>query len=201
MYSATSKIRPGRMAPISRLPVFLALDGKRAMLAGGNSVAAWKAELLSAASARVDVYAKEISAELHAVAAAPLDRSASAPVARGRSENRRRRRRCVCRRSRRDSLRRSCARGRRSAQRHRQTGILRLRLRRHCRPLAPGHWDLHRRGRAGLRPGDPGQARNAAAQGLCGLGRGRRRDRAADRGVFRPAAAPASSATRSAGGS
>jgi uroporphyrin-III C-methyltransferase / precorrin-2 dehydrogenase / sirohydrochlorin ferrochelatase len=71
MHSASAEIRPGRMEPIARLPVFLALGGKRAMLAGGSSAAAWKAELLSAAGAHVDVYAEEISAELRALAAAP----------------------------------------------------------------------------------------------------------------------------------
>jgi uroporphyrin-III C-methyltransferase/precorrin-2 dehydrogenase/sirohydrochlorin ferrochelatase len=64
-------MRPGRIAPIARLPIFLALVGKRAMLAGGSSAAAWKAELLSAAGAHVDVYAEEISEELCALAAAP----------------------------------------------------------------------------------------------------------------------------------
>jgi uroporphyrin-III C-methyltransferase / precorrin-2 dehydrogenase / sirohydrochlorin ferrochelatase len=59
------------MSPIARLPVFLALAGKRAMVAGGGSAAAWKAELLSAAGAHVDVYAEEISAELRALAGAP----------------------------------------------------------------------------------------------------------------------------------
>ena len=59
------------MEPIARLPVFLALAGKRAMLAGGSPAAAWKAELLSAAGAHVDVYADEISLELRALAAAP----------------------------------------------------------------------------------------------------------------------------------
>jgi hypothetical protein len=59
------------MSPIARLPIFLALAGKRAMLAGGSSAAAWKAELLSAAGAHVDVYAEEVSAELRALADAP----------------------------------------------------------------------------------------------------------------------------------
>jgi uroporphyrin-III C-methyltransferase / precorrin-2 dehydrogenase / sirohydrochlorin ferrochelatase len=59
------------MSPIARLPVFLALDGKRVLVAGGSSAAAWKAELLSAAGAHVDVYAEEISEELRALAAAP----------------------------------------------------------------------------------------------------------------------------------
>ena len=59
------------MSPLARLPVFLALAGKRAMVAGGSFAAAWKAELLSAAGAQVDVYAEEISAELRALAGAP----------------------------------------------------------------------------------------------------------------------------------
>jgi uroporphyrin-III C-methyltransferase/precorrin-2 dehydrogenase/sirohydrochlorin ferrochelatase len=62
---------PGRMAPLARLPVFLALEDKRAVLAGGSAAAAWKAELLSAAGARVDVYAEEISEEMRAIAADP----------------------------------------------------------------------------------------------------------------------------------
>ena len=49
---------PGAMEPLARLPVFLALEGKRAVVAGGSAAAAWKAELLSAAGARVDVYAE-----------------------------------------------------------------------------------------------------------------------------------------------
>ena len=43
------------MEPLARLPVFLALDGKRVVVAGGSAAAAWKAELLSAAGAAVDV--------------------------------------------------------------------------------------------------------------------------------------------------
>ncbi len=63
--------RPQRMAALSRLPVFLALDGRRAVVAGGTPAAAWKAELLSAAGASVDVYAVSASDELLAVAAGP----------------------------------------------------------------------------------------------------------------------------------
>jgi uroporphyrin-III C-methyltransferase/precorrin-2 dehydrogenase/sirohydrochlorin ferrochelatase len=63
--------RPGRMEPLARLPVFLALEGKRAVLAGGNQAAAWKAELLSAAGARVEVYAVEPSDEMLLVAGDP----------------------------------------------------------------------------------------------------------------------------------
>jgi uroporphyrin-III C-methyltransferase/precorrin-2 dehydrogenase/sirohydrochlorin ferrochelatase len=58
------------MAPLARLPVFLKLDGKRAIVAGGSPAAAWKAELLSAAGARIDVYAADPCAELVALAGA-----------------------------------------------------------------------------------------------------------------------------------
>ena len=59
------------MSALARLPVFLALEGKRAVLAGGNSAAAWKAELLAAAGAKVDVYALETSDELLQIAKDP----------------------------------------------------------------------------------------------------------------------------------
>src|SRR5215218_1370279 len=56
--------RPQCMEPLARLPVFFALSGKHAMLAGGTPAAAWKAELLSAAGAEVDVLAVELSDEM-----------------------------------------------------------------------------------------------------------------------------------------
>jgi uroporphyrin-III C-methyltransferase/precorrin-2 dehydrogenase/sirohydrochlorin ferrochelatase len=63
--------RPPRIAPLSRLPVFFALAGKRAVLAGGSPAAAWKAELLSAAGAEVDVLADQVSDEMIALAGDP----------------------------------------------------------------------------------------------------------------------------------
>jgi uroporphyrin-III C-methyltransferase/precorrin-2 dehydrogenase/sirohydrochlorin ferrochelatase len=60
---------PARIARLARLPVFLKLEGRRAIVAGANAAAAWKAELLAAAGARVDVYAPEPSMDLLAVAA------------------------------------------------------------------------------------------------------------------------------------
>jgi uroporphyrin-III C-methyltransferase/precorrin-2 dehydrogenase/sirohydrochlorin ferrochelatase len=59
--------RATRMGPLARLPVFYALEGKRAVVAGGGAPSAWKAELLSAAGAKVDVYAAEPSEELLAL--------------------------------------------------------------------------------------------------------------------------------------
>jgi uroporphyrin-III C-methyltransferase/precorrin-2 dehydrogenase/sirohydrochlorin ferrochelatase len=68
--------RPGeagvpRMAALARLPVFLALEGKRAVVAGDGPPVAWKAELLSAAGADVDVLAEHPCEELRALAAEP----------------------------------------------------------------------------------------------------------------------------------
>jgi uroporphyrin-III C-methyltransferase/precorrin-2 dehydrogenase/sirohydrochlorin ferrochelatase len=60
-----------RMQPLARLPVFLALDGKRALVAGGSQAAAWKAELLSAAGARVEVYADAVCDEMTQLAGDP----------------------------------------------------------------------------------------------------------------------------------
>jgi uroporphyrin-III C-methyltransferase/precorrin-2 dehydrogenase/sirohydrochlorin ferrochelatase len=60
-----------RLGLLARLPIFLSLDGKRAVLAGGTPAATWKAELLSATGARVDVYADEVCDELVQLEADP----------------------------------------------------------------------------------------------------------------------------------
>ena len=59
-----TETRPPRMEALARLPVFLALSGRRAIVAGGTPAATWKAELLSAAGAAVEVYAPDASDEL-----------------------------------------------------------------------------------------------------------------------------------------
>src|ERR1700676_2478366 len=64
-----SETRTPRMEPLARLPVFFGLAGKRAVVAGGSPAAAWKAELLAAAGARVEVFAPDACEELRAVAA------------------------------------------------------------------------------------------------------------------------------------
>src|SRR6516162_4515513 len=64
-------LEPPRMEALARLPVFLALESKRAVLAGGTAQAAWKAELLSAAGAAVDVFAEAPDEEMTALAAKP----------------------------------------------------------------------------------------------------------------------------------
>ncbi|MBX3553154.1 MAG: siroheme synthase [Pseudolabrys sp.] len=64
---------PARMQPLARLPLFFALQGKRVVIAGGTPAVAWKAELMSASGATVDVYAPEPCEELRAVAVSPPD--------------------------------------------------------------------------------------------------------------------------------
>src|SRR5262249_30046395 len=66
-----SEARSARMQALSRLPVFLSLGGKRALLAGGSPAASWKAELLSASGACVDVYADHVCDELLQLAKDP----------------------------------------------------------------------------------------------------------------------------------
>lgn len=60
----------GRIAPLSVLPVFFKLRGKRAVVAGNGAGAAWKAELLAAAGAEVDIFADDPAQELVDVVAA-----------------------------------------------------------------------------------------------------------------------------------
>src|SRR5688572_21444430 len=58
---------PVRLGRLAKLPVFFDLGGKRAVLVGGSPGAAWKAELLAAAGALVDIYATEICSEMEAL--------------------------------------------------------------------------------------------------------------------------------------
>ncbi len=164
--------RTPRMEPLARLPVFFALAGKRAVIAGGNAAAAWKAELLAAAGASVDVYAADPerrdardrrAGEHHH--SPPQHRSCRLRQrrARGRRVRGRRRSRRICR---------TRARRRRAGQCDRQACVLRFLLRRHRQPLAARHRHLDRRRSAGVRAGDPRQARSADPARLCGLGGG-----------------------------
>jgi uroporphyrin-III C-methyltransferase/precorrin-2 dehydrogenase/sirohydrochlorin ferrochelatase len=49
------------MAPLAKLPIFWALEGKPVVVAGGSDAAAWKTELLAACGAEVHVYAEQLS--------------------------------------------------------------------------------------------------------------------------------------------
>jgi uroporphyrin-III C-methyltransferase / precorrin-2 dehydrogenase / sirohydrochlorin ferrochelatase len=68
------------MSPLAVLPVFFDLRGKRVVVAGDGEGAVWKAELLAAAGANVEVYAPEPSAELRALADAHPYKGAPEPV-------------------------------------------------------------------------------------------------------------------------
>ncbi|MET0438692.1 MAG: siroheme synthase CysG [Devosia sp.] len=59
-----------RLAALSTLPVFYTLTGKRVLLAGGSEAAAWKAELLAATGATVEIAAleAELSEEMQGLA-------------------------------------------------------------------------------------------------------------------------------------
>jgi uroporphyrin-III C-methyltransferase/precorrin-2 dehydrogenase/sirohydrochlorin ferrochelatase len=59
------------MQALARLPIFLALAGKRALVAGNGASVAWKAELLAAAGADVAVFAERPCEELRTIAAHP----------------------------------------------------------------------------------------------------------------------------------
>jgi uroporphyrin-III C-methyltransferase / precorrin-2 dehydrogenase / sirohydrochlorin ferrochelatase len=71
MSRVPSELRSARMGALARLPAFFALEGKRVVVAGGTPAAAWKAELLSAAGARVEVFAPAPAEDMSALAAAP----------------------------------------------------------------------------------------------------------------------------------
>ncbi|MGQ0457467.1 MAG: siroheme synthase CysG [Hyphomicrobium sp.] len=66
-----NETRPTRMDALATLPVFLKLAGKRAVLAGGSEPALWKAELLAAAGAHVDVYSESFVEGFDELAASP----------------------------------------------------------------------------------------------------------------------------------
>ena len=59
------------MDRLATLPLFFMLDGRRAVVVGGNEAAAWKVELLSAAGATVEVWDPDPCAEMGALAADP----------------------------------------------------------------------------------------------------------------------------------
>src|ERR1700760_1611467 len=59
-----SEVALEAIAPLATLPVFFKLAGKKVVIAGGTEAAAWKAELLAAASARVEVFAEDLSSKM-----------------------------------------------------------------------------------------------------------------------------------------
>ena len=63
-YRRPSEAIPARIEALAKLPIFFDLAGKRAVIAGGTAPAAWKAELLAAAGAAVEIYAAEPAPDL-----------------------------------------------------------------------------------------------------------------------------------------
>ena len=57
-------VAPPRMSALAKLPIFLDLAGKRAVVAAGTAAAAWKAELLAASGADVEVFAPAPGSEM-----------------------------------------------------------------------------------------------------------------------------------------
>jgi uroporphyrin-III C-methyltransferase / precorrin-2 dehydrogenase / sirohydrochlorin ferrochelatase len=68
---APSAKRAPRIGRLATLPLFFTLRGQRAVVVGGSEAAAWKAELLSAAGATVDVRAPDPCPEMQTLAADP----------------------------------------------------------------------------------------------------------------------------------
>ena len=71
MIRTPAEIRTTRIGALARLPAFFALENKRAVVAGGSQAATWKAELLAAAGAHVEVFAAAPGEEMLALATAP----------------------------------------------------------------------------------------------------------------------------------
>jgi uroporphyrin-III C-methyltransferase/precorrin-2 dehydrogenase/sirohydrochlorin ferrochelatase len=63
--------RPRRMDRLATVPLFFPFEGRRVVAIGGTEAAAWKAELLSAAGATVEVWARDVCPEMEALAADP----------------------------------------------------------------------------------------------------------------------------------
>ncbi len=164
------------MRGLASLPVFFDLAGRRVLLAGGSARAAWKAELLQAAGARVDVFCTEPAAELVALAAKLSGSSTHrAALAAGRFQRRGAGRRRFSIAAGGGGLSRGGAARPRSGQSDRPAGILRFSDRHDRRSLAARHrhFDQGREPRLCARLAR--LARSAAASSGQALGGGRRK--------------------------
>lgn len=72
MTNEDKRARPARMESLARLPVFFALRDRDVVLVGGSAAAAWKAELIQAAGARLRVFAPHLAPEFESVMAAGI---------------------------------------------------------------------------------------------------------------------------------
>ncbi|HLH48369.1 MAG TPA: siroheme synthase [Roseiarcus sp.] len=71
--AAERELATEAIAPLATLPVFFKLAGKKAVVAGGSEAAAWKAELLAAAGAKVGIFSPAPCRRMIAVAAGRAD--------------------------------------------------------------------------------------------------------------------------------
>ncbi len=62
-----AEMSPRRLGALARLPLFFALDGRRVVVSGGSAAATWKAELLAASGADVQVYTENAGPEMTAL--------------------------------------------------------------------------------------------------------------------------------------
>ena len=67
---APTRTAPARLAPLAKLPIFVDLAGRRVVLTGAGEPVVWKAELLAAAGATVDLFAEAPHEDLVALAEA-----------------------------------------------------------------------------------------------------------------------------------
>ena len=172
-----SDARPPRMEALARLPVFFALGGQRAVVAGGSAAAPGRPSCFRRAARRSRCSrpsrrrrcspapaGRRARPSPFTVATGSRADLAGAAIAVGGCED--------------DAEAARFAAAARAAgvpvNVDRQAGVLRLQLRRDRQPLAAGHRHLDRRRRAGIRPGDPRQARGADPARLCALGARRR---------------------------
>lgn len=61
-------VGPPLMRGLASVPLFFALSGKRVVLSGGSDAALWKAELLQAAGARLEIYSPDPDPRVRALA-------------------------------------------------------------------------------------------------------------------------------------
>ena len=186
---------PGRIAPLAKLPVFFDLQDKLCIVVGGSAAAAWKAELLAAAGARVKVRCGDVQPGTGAACGSPApgrhDRAGPACLLGGGFRRRRHGRRRSRNGTRDRAVHWACPGGRCSDERDRRAGPLRFPVRQYRQPVARRRRYLDQRGRAGPCTGRSRPNRGPVARCAGGLGAGGKAGAAKRRQlVSEPPAAP-----------
>ncbi len=84
---ANAVTRSTRIEALTTMPVFFKLGGKRVIVVGGSEPALWKAELLAAAGAHVEVYAETLAEGFRALAVSPPNGSVAINLRRWRLDD------------------------------------------------------------------------------------------------------------------